>query len=55
MSAEKTVNDKWSSTYTVAAPCGTFIGTVDVWCGPCLQSTTKKATPPTPYAARRNS
>lgn len=33
MSAEKTVNDKWSSTYTVAAPCGTFIGTVDVWCG----------------------
>lgn len=33
MTAEKTVNNQYSSTYTVTAPCGTFIGTVDVWSG----------------------
>jgi hypothetical protein len=31
MSAEKTVNNQYNTTYTVAAPCGTFIGTVEAW------------------------
>lgn len=31
MSAENTKLNQYASRYTVTAPCGTFIGTVDVW------------------------